>query len=325
MTDSILIPAPCDRKATLALPSSAVFRLVDAFLADKADYTKRDYAGDLARFAAFYGHDDIETAAQMFIRLGNGAANACLLSWKAAQLEAGLTPATINRRLACIRSLVKRARQLGLTTLCVDVEGLRRQTYRDTRGPGLKHATAMLRLVEGRKGARGPRDFAILALAIDCGLRRSEILGLDLEHVEPDGLWIKGKARHQRERITLPEPTVAALARWIECRGSEPGPLFIAIHRSGTFGGRLSGSALYGLVARVGKKLGLRVSPHKLRHTAISTALDQTSGDVRGVRLYSRHRDVGTVLIYDDARGDRGGSVAKLVAAAVRHELATAV
>jgi hypothetical protein len=48
--------------------------------------------------------------------LSNGAANACLLNWKAAQLEQGLTPATINRRLACVRSLVKRARQLGLTT-----------------------------------------------------------------------------------------------------------------------------------------------------------------------------------------------------------------
>jgi integrase/recombinase XerC len=325
MTADILIPAPCDRKAALALPSSAVFRLVDAFLSDKAGYTRRDYAGDLAKFAAFYDHPDAETAAQAFIRLSNGTANAALLSWKADMMERQLTPSTINRRLTTLRSLVKRARQLGLTTLCVDVEGLRRQAYRDTRGPGLKHATAMLRLVEGRPGARGARDFAILALAIDCGLRRSEILGLDLEHVEPDGLWILGKARHQRERITLPEPTAAALARWVECRGSEPGPLFYAIHRAGRFGGRLSGSALYGLVSRVARKLGFHTSPHRLRHTSISTALDKTQGDVRSVRLFSRHRDVSTVLIYDDARGDRGGSVARLVAAAVRHELAAAV
>ena len=40
--------------------------------------------------------------------------------------------------------------------------------------------------------------------------------------------------------------------------------------------------------------------PHGLRHTAVTTALDATNGDVRSVRRFSRHADIGTVLIYDD-------------------------
>ena len=320
-----LIPAPENPRGPLALPGTVAFRLVDAFLADKAENTRRGYEGDLGAFRAFYDQESIEAAAQTFIRLSNGAANACLLSWKSAQLDAKLTPATINRRLACVRSLVKRARQLGLTTLCVDVEGLRRQPYRDTRGPGLSNAAKMLATVAARPGARGKRDAAILALAIECGLRRFEILGVDLEHFDAaeSALWILGKARHQRERVTLPEATTAAISAWVEARGDAPGPLFVGINRSGKQGAtRMSGSALYGLVRRVGKQLGFKVSPHRLRHTAITTGLDASKGDVRSVRMFSRHRDLATVVFYDDQREDRGGSIAKLVSAQVRHALA---
>lgn len=313
-------------RGPLALPGSVAFRLVDAFLSDKSDNTRRGYQQDLESFAAFYQHETTESAAQTFIRLTNGAANACLLNWKAAQLDAKLTPATINRRLACLRSLVKRARQLGLTTLCIDVEGLRRQPYRDTRGPGLSNAAKMLATVAARPGARGKRDMAILSLAIECGLRRFEILGVDLEHFDAAGscLWVRGKARHQRERVTLPDATAQAIGEWIEARGSDPGPLFVGITRSGSLRhNRMSGSALYGLVRRVGRKLGFVVSPHRLRHTAITCGLDASKGDVRSVRMFSRHRDLATVVFYDDQREDRGGSIARMVSAQVRHALAT--
>ena len=60
--------------------------------------------------------------------------------------------------------------------------------------------------------------------------------------------------------------------------------------------------------------LGLKVWPHGLRHAAITEALDLTGGDVRKVQRFSRHRDLQTLTIYDDARIDMGGEVAKLVA-----------
>ena len=57
--------------------------------------------------------------------------------------------------------------------------------------------------------------------------------------------------------------------------------------------------------------------PHGLRHTAVTTALDATNGDVRSVRRFSRHADIGTVLIYDDERKDEGGRIADLVASTI--------
>ena len=60
--------------------------------------------------------------------------------------------------------------------------------------------------------------------------------------------------------------------------------------------------------------VGLKVRPHGLRHAAITSALDATGGDVRRVSRFSRHRDIKTVMVYDDARADLGGEVAALVA-----------
>ena len=80
----------------------------------------------------------------------------------------------------------------------------------------------------------------------------------------------------------MPEPTQAALAAWLEARGSEPGPLFVNFDRAGK-GHRLTGTAVYHIVGWLGAKAGLTVRPQELRHLAITTALDRTNGDVRAV------------------------------------------
>jgi integrase len=68
-------------------------------------------------------------------------------------------------------------------------------------------------------------------------------------------------------------------------------------------------------VGELASKAGLsRVSPHGLRHAAITEALDLTGGDVRAVQRFSRHRDVRVLNIYDDCREDLAGQVARLVA-----------
>jgi integrase/recombinase XerC len=125
---------------------------------------------------------------------------------------------------------------------------------------------------------------------------------------------ILGSGRSQKkEPVTLPEPTRAALAAWLEARGSEPGPLFINFDRAGK-GYRLTGTAVYHIVGRLGAKAGLVVRPHGLRHLAITTALDRTNGDVRAVAKFSRHKDLRTLRRYDDNRQDLAGKVAALVA-----------
>jgi integrase/recombinase XerC len=122
-----------------------------------------------------------------------------------------------------------------------------------------------------------------------------------------------GKARSQKEPMTLPEPTKAALEAWLQARGTEDGPLFVNFHRAGK-GGRLTGSAVYFIVRGLGTKAGLTVRPHGFRHLAITSALDLTEGDVRAVQKFSRHRNVRVLNTYDDNRQDLAGDVARLVA-----------
>jgi integrase/recombinase XerC len=118
------------------------------------------------------------------------------------------------------------------------------------------------------------------------GLRRAEAVGLDIADVDLAGgaVLVLGK-----------------------------GPLFVALDRASK-GHRLTGSAVYGIVRRLGEAAGVRARPHGLRHAAISRLLDLTNGNVRAVQKFSRHASVQTVLRYDDNRADAGGGLARRLA-----------
>ena len=230
--------------------------------------------------------------------------------------DRGLQAATINRRLAALRSLVKLANTLGLVPWTLAVENVKTQAYRDTRGPGLDGFKAILVAAQAQHGAKALRDVALLHLLHDLGLRRGEAVRLDVADVDLAGnrLSILGKARSQKEYVTVPEPTKAALAAWLEVRGTHEGPLFANFDRAGKGSGRLTGAAVYYIVRALGAASGLVVRPHGLRHLAITSALDLTKGDMRAVQKFSRHRDVRVLNAYDDNRQDLGGEVARLVA-----------
>jgi len=222
----------------------------------------------------------------------------------------GLRPATRNRRISAVRSALKLGRQLGLLNWTLELPGERPVAYRDTLGPGEPAYRAMLELT-------CPRDAAILRLLHDLGLRRGEVCGLDLEHLDlrVGRISILGKARQEREWFTLPPETRAALDAWLAERGLAPGPLFLSRSRAHP-GHRLTGEGVRQLVAKCARQAGLgAVRPHGLRHTAITSALALTGGDVRRVQRFSRHRQVQTVLVYDDARRDVAGEIAALIAA----------
>jgi integrase/recombinase XerC len=160
---------------------------------------------------------------------------------------------------------------------------------------------------------------ALLRLLWDCGLRRNEVAGLDLEHLElPERrVHVQGKGRLQREPLTLPRPTVEALEAWLRVRGTLPGPLFPAFDalREGT-AGRMTGTGVYTVVRAYGKRVGLHVTPHKFRHSAITEALD-CGAALRDVARFARHRDTRVTQRYDDNRADLGGAVAERLAARV--------
>ncbi len=97
--------------------------------------------------------------------------------------------------------------------------------------------------------------------------------------------------------LTLPAETKKALEAWIGVRGVATGRLFCSMNRAKPGEGRLTAIALYGMVRELGMKIGLRVWPHGLRHAAITEALDLTGGNVGAVQRFSRHRDVGILVM----------------------------
>lgn len=292
--------------------------LVAAFLSGRNGTTLRAYRRDLEDFRTFVGAPTIDEAAKALLSHSHGEANALALAYKTSLMEKGLQPATINRRLASLRSLVKLARTLGIVSWYLEVENMRYEPYRDTRGPGREGFRALLD--EAKKGRKNKalRDQAILRLLYDLGLRRGEVVALNLEDFDlaAGTLAIMGKGRTQKVNLTLPEQTKSALLEWLPGRGIAPGPLFTNLDPAKK-GCRLSATGIYFLVRKLGEKVGIKVRPHGLRHSAITEALEVTGGNIRAVARFSRHKNIQTLTVYDDNRLDIGGDVARLVASRV--------
>jgi integrase/recombinase XerC len=277
--------------------------MISKWLNSLALTTAEAYHKDLRTFAEFTGHPDAESCAQAFIKLDNGQANALLLAWKSSMRDAGKSPATVNRRLSTIRSLVKRARLLGITSLCVDVEGLHNQACTNTQGPSMEAIRKILAEAEKRIDAKGLRDLSLLVLMTDLGLRRGEMVSLDREHVDLPGsrLAVMGKGRREREWVTMPDQTKAALEAWLAVRGDQPGALFTNYDRArkASPDGRLTGAAVYAMVRRLSEKAGCRTRPHGFRHSAIVEAMISTNGNHDTVAKFSRHVSLRGVDTYD--------------------------
>src|SRR5208283_2163876 len=158
-------------------------RLVKIFLSNKSERTIAAYKKDLPDFARFLGIQDgnLDHAARRFVSTGRGGANALAAEYREYLESRRLSPATINRRLSALRSMVEQAGTLGLIGWELKIKGPKSKPYRNTAGPGTRNVRRMLGLVRDRDDRKGVLDFTILRLLYDLALRRGEIVALDLE------------------------------------------------------------------------------------------------------------------------------------------------
>ena len=304
----------------LPLAREDATRLVEAFFSGRRATTLRAYQHDLEDFRRFVGAETVGAAVEKLLSAGHGQANALVLRYRSGLLESAKSTATVSRRLAAVRSLVKLARTLGMVPWTLEIASPKVEKYRDTTGPGTEGVRRILRELEQRFDDKAKRDRAVVRLLFDLGLRRGEVVHLDLDDVDLHAgrLAVLGKGREGKEMLTLPGATKQALADWLAVRGTASGPLFTNFDRARK-GRRLSGTSLYRLLRDLGRKAGIRhpVRPHGLRHSAITEALDRTNGNVRAAAKFSRHRDLRVLALYDDNREDVAGEVAALVASSV--------
>ncbi|MBD0364161.1 MAG: tyrosine-type recombinase/integrase, partial [Coleofasciculus sp. C3-bin4] len=236
-----------------------------------------------------------------FLHLERGQAVSVVLKYKAALFKRGLSEATVNRRLAAVRALVAKGRAMGIASFTLeDVKGEKVAKYRDTSGIDPDTFKRVLLWCD-RSTLIGKRDYALLRLLWGNALRRNEVTQLNIGDFDPDAktLRILGKGRGtQSEVVDLGDGTVEAIAQWLEAsRGVRPddAPLFTSLdfHNNGR---RLTGDGLRKIVVRLCTKAGIKkqMSCHRIRHSAITAALDATDGNVRKVQKLSRHRQLDT-------------------------------
>ena len=228
-------------------------------------------------------------------------------------LEANLASASINRALATLRSVSKLGRMLGVVAggWYLEVPGIKAEKRRDTRGPTVDQVRAMLDACTADT-EEDTRDHAIVSTLFCCGLRVSELCGLNLEETDlaRGTALIKGKGRREKERIPLPAAVVTALRRYLVHRGAERGPLFLSrSHRPGRDGRRLNTRSVLRIVSAIGGRAGVRCWCHALRHSSITAAIieGQRAGvGIDQITAFSRHRTLATLLVYRDEH-DRVG------------------
>ena len=186
-------------------------------------------------------------------------------------LAAKYSPAMANKCLAALRGTMKSTFRLGLINSDSLARALDVRRIRGERTPNGRSldATEITRLVVAcdRTTALGIRNAAIVAIGFGCGLRRAEIVGLDVADVFEDGAVLRVRGKGNKERLVyLPDGAETYLAVWLDNRGHQAGPLFCAVGRAGVNPRRLTEQTVYDILQALTEKAGMsHVSPHDLR------------------------------------------------------------
>jgi integrase/recombinase XerC len=164
--------------------------------------------------------------------------------------------------------------------------------------------TAPLRV---EKQAQAPawmplRDVAVMELFYSSGLRLSELVGLDVRHVDPftESVRVLGKGRKERV-VPVGAPALLAVQKYRQAARVEAGPLFLSRLRR-----RLSGASVWHLLRRYLRHTSIPVdiSPHKLRHSFATHLLD-AGADLRSVQSLLGHASLSTTQIYTHVTTER--------------------
>ena len=275
-------------------------RAFDADLRTRAaaEKTRRAYGGDLARFAGWCVGHGLEPPAVDVRGLRRYAAS---LS------QGGLSPSSLARNVASLRSFYRMLREHGqIDSNPADLLTLPR------RPRALPHVLRPeeLTLLLDRIGAATPlelRDRAMLELAYSSGLRAEELVRLTIDSLDFDAEHVRIEGKGSKTRLVpVGEPALRALQRYLErarpalAHDQEPALL---LSKSGR---PLSTSDVRRRLriwsARAG--LGSAVHPHALRHS-FATHLLNGGADLRSIQELLGHSSISTTQVYTQVESAR--------------------
>jgi site-specific recombinase XerD len=219
-------------------------------------------------------------------------------------------PASVNKALSGLRGVLREAFNLGLMSAddlgrCAGVKNVR--GTRLPKGRALsQEELAFLFTACATDRPLDVRDSALLAMLCTTGVRRSEVVALDLGNFDRHSGALRVLGKGDKERfVYLLNETRAYQDRWISVRGEMPGPYFVPVKKTGALVfRRLTDQSVLVVVRRLAVGAGIEsVSPHDFRRTFASDAID-ASKDLLAVQALLGHASPATTQKYD-RRGER--------------------
>jgi len=268
--------------------SQAIDRYMASLRLENASpHTLRNYESDLRQFAK---HFENPTQISAFD----------LREWLGILYDQGLTAVSIRRKLAAVRSLFHFMAREG--TIVKNVARLVRTPKAPKRIPLVPSAEQTNGLIDSVAKAKldqpyPVRDLLLFELLYGCGVRISELVGLNLEDIDRDGKWIRVRGKGRKERqVPYGGKAAAALEKYLAARSPKPGEPALFVSFRGT---RLSTRGAYGIVKFYARFLAGDASlhPHSFRH-AYATHLLADGADLRAIQELLGHATLSTTQKY---------------------------
>jgi integrase/recombinase XerC len=264
--------------------------LADLKRANSSAHTLRNYASDLGQFLDYFAIQEkvaVEEIDLLAVR-----------EWLGHLYSQKLTAVSMRRKLAAVRSLFKYMLREGI--IATNIARLVRTPKAPNSLPVVMTAEQTNTLVEGvaadtLERPYPARDLAIFELLYGCGLRISELVGLDLEDFDFTERWIRVRGKGRKERqVPYGSKAAAALDRYLVGRASSERAVFLN-HR----GGRLTDRGARGIVKFYARMItgDSSIHPHSLRH-AYATHLLSDGADLRAIQELLGHSQLSTTQKY---------------------------
>ncbi len=262
-----------------------------------SEHTVRAYAREVKAFAEYLDKEcegGIGAAEHLHIRAYLGVL-----------YERGLGKASAARALAAVRSWFRWLAKEGvLTSNPALLVSTPKRPLRLPRVPSAEEVNRVVDSLEGGGGVWPERDRVIFELLYGCGIRNSELCGLDLESVKADAVLVRGKGRKER-MVPLGDQAVVALREYMAGRAErlakagKAGVKALLLNASTRGNCRLTTRSVGRIVKAVAQARGLPadVHPHTLRH-AFGTHLLEDGADLRAIQEMLGHERLSTTQRY---------------------------
>ena len=283
----------------IATPMSELAQRIEAFLDNlkregASEHTVKAYAGDLEYFLEYLSPPDLAPPEPRAID------HLLLREWMAALYKQGLNAVSIQRKLAAVRSLFKFMLREG--AIEVNVARLVRTPKAPKKLPEVMTAEQTNDLLDGVALNRlerpyPARDRAMFELLYGCGVRVSELAGLDLDDLDRSEGWIRVRGKGRKERqVPLPGKAAEALDRYLNERAIVRDERAVFLNHRGS---RITSRGIHGIVKLYATALSgdTSIHPHSFRH-AYATHLLADGADLRAIQELLGHARLSTTQKY---------------------------